>query len=161
MFAVSSAEDRGVRLRVQRRRPLLSLRPPGPEADPRETLRWMRRFEVVGGVLCLALAVVLWDEGWVRWVLIAMGVSSLSPWPGARAILRRAERDPDVLVWDPEVRRRRARWYALIAVPVVTIAGAVAGYMSDGWSAAGFVGALAGASAGWGTWSVLRSDKRS
>jgi hypothetical protein len=88
---------------------LLWFAAPSPEADPRATLEWVRRMEIVGGIAAILLAVTFWGEGWWSWVLLGVGVLGLSPWSGARAILRRAERKPETLVTDPGRRRTRAR----------------------------------------------------
>jgi hypothetical protein len=90
-----------------------SLMPPPPNTGPRETLLWVRRMEVVGGIGCFALAAAFWTSTWWNWCLLAAGVISLSPWPGARAILRRADRHPDVLITDPQ---RRNGFSALVGV---------------------------------------------
>jgi len=57
--------------------------------------------EIVGGIAAILLALTFWGQGWWPWVLLGVGVLGLSPWPGARAILHKAERKPDVLVTDP------------------------------------------------------------
>ena len=41
-----------------------SLVPPGPEADPKEILRWVRVMEIVGGIAALVGALTLLNEGW-------------------------------------------------------------------------------------------------
>ena len=132
---------------------------PGPETDPRETLRWVRRWEIVSGIGALLLAVPLWDDGWWRWALLASGVAGLSPWPGARMILRRDERDPDVLVWDPDRRRMRARRVALTQVAVNVVVGGLVGYLMDGWLAAIFIAGFAGAIAAVVGWLLIRRER--
>lgn len=57
---------------------------------------WVRHMEVVAGIACLAFAVQLWSLGWWHWVFIGIGVLNLSPWPGVRMILRKA--NPEVWV---------------------------------------------------------------
>jgi hypothetical protein len=112
--------------------------------------------EIVSAVFAFIVAALVWDVAWARWLLIAMGLLSLSPWPGAARILRRAERDPGVLVSDPERRRARGRRAVLIIVPVqVAIAFAV-GYLIDGWPAAIYVGALAAIASFGGVWFYKR-----
>ena len=55
----------------------------------------------------------------------------LSLWPGARAVLRRAEREPEILVTDPSRRRVRGRRVAVALVPLYSLIGAVVGYLVD------------------------------
>jgi hypothetical protein len=92
-------------------------------------------------------------------VLIAVGVLGLLPWPGARAILRRAERDPDVLVTDPDRRRARGRRAMMILVPAETLFVFAVGYLVDGWPAAIFMGPLGAAGALLGAWFYTRWAK--
>lgn len=129
---------------------------PAPGDDPKTTLQWVRRMEIAGGVAAVLLAVLFWGEGWWPWVLIAAGLLGLSPWPGAQAILRKAERKPGVLVTDPERRRARARRTALILAPLQAVIGGVVGYLLDGWPAAITMAALLGAGGALGAWWVLR-----
>ncbi len=138
--------------------PLWQLPPPAG-ADPRETLRWVRRYEVISGLAALVLGLVLWNEGWWHWLLIGVGLLGMSPWPGAQAILRKAERKPNVLITDPDRRRARGRRAALVQIPLYLVGGAVLGYQLDGWPAAIFMGALMGAGAGLGAWRSLRREK--
>lgn len=135
------------------------LTPPTPEADPKETLRWVRKFEVIGGVALVVGGLTLWDEGWVHWALIGLGLLSLSPWPGAQRILRKAEREPDVLVTDPDRRRARARRVAMVQIPLSLLTGTVLGYLLDGWPAAAVMGALMGGGAALGAWWFVRREK--
>lgn len=129
-----------------------ALAPPPADGDPRETMRWVRRMEVVGAVFCFVAAIVVDDPAWARWVLIAFGVLGLSPWPGAAAILRRADRNPDVLVSDPERRRARARramrFTAAGEVALTFLVGLVVG----GLSVAIVMGVLGGVGALLGVW---------
>lgn len=136
-----------------------SLMLPEPEADPKEILRSVRRLEVVSGIAALLLALIPWNEGWWRWVLLGVGVFALSPWPGPAAILRRAERKPEILVTDPDRRRVRGRRIAMALVPLYSLTGAVVGYLVDGWPAAIFMGTLMGAGAALGAWSYVRRTK--
>jgi Kef-type K+ transport system membrane component KefB len=133
-----------------------ALRPPAPDDDPRQILAWVRRLEVIGGIAAIPIALALWNDGPWRWVLLAMGLISLSPWPGAAAILRRAERHSDVLVSDPERRRARARRIAIWQVPISLLLGAITGYLLDGWPAALFLGLVSGAVATAVSWWMLR-----
>lgn len=132
------------------------LMPPALEADPKETLRWVRRVELVSGIAAIALGLALWTMGWWHWVLLAVGLVGLSPWPGPRAILRRAERKPGVLVSDPIRRRARGRRATRVVVPLYFLTGAVAGYILDGWAAAVYMGLLMGAGPVLGAWSYRR-----
>ena len=133
-----------------------ALAPPPPGGDPRDIIRYVRRVEVVTGIGCIVAAAVWNDLDWLRWVLVATGVFSLSPWPGAAAILRRAERDPGVLVADPERRRARGRRVVLILAPLETVIGFAVGYVLGGWTVAVIMGPLIGVGAFAGAWLYLR-----
>jgi hypothetical protein len=130
--------------------------PPSAEDDPREIMAWVRRNEVIAGVAIIGFAVALWDHVTWRWVLLAMGLVSLSPWPGAAAILRKAERKPGVLVWDPDRRRARERRVAIVQVPIYVLTGGVSGFLLDGWRAAILMALFMGACAGGVSWRHLR-----
>jgi hypothetical protein len=115
--------------------------------------------EIVTAAVAIAFGVALWNEGWWHWLLIGVGLFGLLPWWGAAAILRRAERDPDVLESDPVRGRKRARRTLPFMVLFSLLTGAAVGYVSDGWGGAAAVGAIAGASAGLGAWwYVLRGE---
>ena len=109
--------------------------------------------EIFSGVAALLGAATLWHEGgaW-RWVLLASGLLGLSPWPGPGAIVRRAERRPDVLIADPERRRARLRRTLAIIVPAQIVIFASAGYAMLGAGGAALMavfGALSGALGAW------------
>lgn len=143
---------------AQRR--MSGLIPPTSGSDPHETLRWVRRVELVSGVSAIIAGVALWNEGWFHWLLIGTGLLCVSPWPGARAILRRAERDPGILVSDPERRRTRGRRAAQVQVPIFAVAGFVIGYVVDGLGAAIFTSAVTGVSVALGAWWFMRRFDR-
>jgi len=132
------------------------MRMPTSSTDPREALAWVRRMEILTGLVALAAGVVLWGEGWWHWILIGTGLLGLSPWPGARAILRRAERKPGVLVDDAGRRRARGRRAVLAQVPIYAVVGVVLGLLIGGVGAAIVIGGLMGASAALGAWVFLR-----
>ena len=134
--------------------------PPTAATDPRETLRWVRRMELVSGGAAIIAGLALWNDGWWHWVLIGVGLLGFSPWPGARAILRRADRKPGVLVSDPERRRCRGRRVALVQVPLYAISGFVIGYLVDGLGAAIFMGLALGLTAAFAAWLSLRRFER-
>lgn len=134
------------------------LMPPTPGAEPAETLRWVRRIEIVTGLLLIGLGVAFYD-GWWRWGLIAFGVLSLAPWPGAAAILRKADRKPDILISDPQRRRARGRQMLKIMVLVTFAFGVAYGYVIDGWTVAIITGVLAALCAGvGGRWALRREE---
>jgi hypothetical protein len=126
--------------------------PPDPDEDPRETLRRVRRAETAAGIALIVLGVALWSEGWLHWVLIGLGLVSLSPLSGAAAILRKAERNPDVLVADPARRRARARTVTLAQIPFQAVLGAIVGYAVEGWGLAIFMAVLTGGMAAAYAW---------
>jgi hypothetical protein len=114
--------------------PRLSLIPRRPDAGPRETLLWVRRVEVAGGLAAFAVAAAVWSDAWWDWLLIAAGIIGLSPWPGARVILRRADRHPDVLVTDPQRRAERGRRVAramIVMVPLYAVVGFIVGLIAS------------------------------
>jgi hypothetical protein len=88
--------------------------------------------------------------------LIGCGLLSLSLWPGAAAILRRAEREPGVAISDPGRRRARSRRTIWIFVAVQPAIAFGVGYLIDGWPAAIFVGALANIGVLGGVWFYRR-----
>jgi hypothetical protein len=135
------------------------LRPPGPEADPREGLRWSRRGEIFCGLGAIAFGIAFWNEGWWHWLLIGVGVFGVLPLWGPAAILRRAERDPSILVSDPQRRRERGRRASLAMVPAAAAIGALIGFAGGGWRAAALVGVLTGVSAALGAWWVWHPSK--
>jgi hypothetical protein len=69
---------------------------------------------MICGVLLVVCGVTVMDDGLPRWVVIGCGVLALLPWLGPAAILRRAERNPDVLIWDPARRADRAGRVAIV-----------------------------------------------
>jgi len=115
-------------------------------------MQWVRRWEVLSGLGSIAVALAFWDSSWWQWGLLAVGLLAVSPWGGAATILRKAERDPSVLIADPERRRARARRFAFIAGPAYAVVGAVVGYVIDGWGLAIFVAACSGLAAAAGAW---------
>jgi hypothetical protein len=137
---------------------LARLVPPPASGDPRDVIRWVRRMEIVAGV-CLIAAAALLDVAWARWALVACGLLSLSPWPGAARILRRAESRPGVLISDPERRQARGRRAVLSLVPLQIVIAFGVGYLIDGWPAAIFVGAVASVGALGGVWFYKRWAK--
>jgi hypothetical protein len=130
---------------------LSGLAPPPADGDPRATMHWVRRMEIVSAVGCFVAAVAFGDPAWLRWVLVALGLVSLSPWPGAAAILHKADNDPGVLISDPERRRergRRALWItSLLEVALLFVVGLVVGGLSVAivLGASGVVCSLGGA----------------
>lgn len=133
-----------------------SLAQPPPDGEPLETFRWVRRWEIVAGIANLAFGLAFWNHGWWSWLFIGIGLFSLLPWPGAGALVRKAERDPSAFVSDPETRERRGRRAAFILVPMYTAGGVAVGYVAGGWPAAIFVGLLVGFSASFGAWRSAR-----
>src|SRR5579859_4609297 len=51
---------------------------PGPEADPRENLRYSRRMEVFSGMLGVIGGLATWSDGWWHWLILGGGVLALS-----------------------------------------------------------------------------------
>src|SRR4051794_10008444 len=134
-----------------------SLLTPPSGASPRETLEWARRFEIVSGLGAIVMGIVLWDEGWWHWVLIAVGVVSLVPWVGVSAVLRKADRDPTLLdrTVDPDLRRQRVRRSVFIMIPTLVLSNLLIGYLLEGWGAGIFMAILAAIGGGLGArWSL-------
>jgi hypothetical protein len=124
--------------------------------DPRETLRWVRRMEIGGGVLGLAGAVVSWSGEWWSWLIVGGSLLSLSPWPGAAAILRRAEKRPEILIADPERRRERGRRLLRYLMPLNALVFTAVGYVVLGVGGALFFLALAAVSGALLYWLLSR-----
>lgn len=103
-------------------------------ADPRLVLRRVRMAEIAGAIACFAGAALVGDPAWMRWVLVALGLIALSPWPGPAALLRKADDRPEVLVRDPDLRRARARramWITATAeLALLFVVGLVVGGLS-------------------------------
>jgi MFS family permease len=116
--------------------------------------------EISTGIAALVFGGVLWSAGWWHWILIGCGVLGVSPWPGARAILRKAEKKPSILISDPERRRRRKRRMALWLPPVAFVYVSGLGYVLGGWGVAITCAVLGGLGIGLGTWISLRADRR-
>jgi hypothetical protein len=108
--------------------------------------------EIVTGLLAIGLGLVFFRDGLWRWLMIGVGVLGLLPWPGAAAILRRAERDPSILVSDRERRRERGRRSLFVIVPAAITIAALVGYAGGGWSGVATVAPIAGVSAALGGW---------
>ena len=115
--------------------------------------------EMASGVAALMLGFAFWGDSWWPWLLIAAGVLGLSPWPGAAAILRKAQRSPDILLSDPERRRRRARRTVPFLLSIQVLGAAVVGYLVDGWPAAIFMAALIGFGGALGAWWFIRREE--
>lgn len=128
--------------------------PPSPETRPQDALRWVRQIEITAGIIGIAAAVVV--DGWLRWLLIACALLSLSPWPGAQAILHRAKKNPSVLEADRSVGWHRSRRWLLALIPLYTVGGAAVGYLVAGSMGALVTAGVSGLSAALGGWWVLR-----
>jgi hypothetical protein len=112
----------------------------------------VRRTEIAGGVLGLAAAVVSWSGEWWSWLIVGGSLVSLSPWPGAAAILRRAEKRPEILIADPERRRERSRRLMRYVLPLNALVFTAVGYLVFGVGGAIFFLALAAVSGGLSYW---------
>jgi hypothetical protein len=139
--------------------PLSWFKRPDPTKGPRETLRWVRRWEIASGVVAAAIGLAFWNSGPWSWFFLGIGLFTLSPWPGPGAALRRLDRKANTAVADPQRGRERARRFARLAVPIYALFGAGMGYLIGGWQAAVFIGGLMGASAAFGAWRVLRRSR--
>jgi hypothetical protein len=100
--------------------------------------------ELLSGVGCLALAPLMWGS-WVFWLVLGSALLALLPWVGPAAVLRRAERRPQILIADPERRRRRVRRFMLVAWPLYLVLAAAMGYLTSGVGGAAFAAVLMGA----------------
>ena len=136
---------------MSRLRSLFAL--PSRDASPTETLRWVRRMEIKGGVAALT-----WSNEWWSWLLVGTGVLGLTPWSGASAILRKAQTRPEILISDPERRRRRGRRALKVIVPAYAVILTAIGYVLLGWGGAVFfcVGGLV--SCALGVWMYLKME---
>ena len=133
--------------------------PPPSGDEPKATFRWIRNWEIISGVVLIALGIGYWGEAWWSWAMLGMGVLSLLPWPGAGALLRKAERQPEAFITDPQRRRERARRVGFVMVPLYMIFGAVIGYVMDGWPAAAFISVLLGIGGVLGAWWTARRER--
>jgi hypothetical protein len=105
-------------------------------------LEWVRRMELAGGVWCVVLGLALWNDGWWHWVLIGIGVAAITPWSGVARVLRKADRNPEVLHRDRTRSRRGGRRYVAVMAVGQPLMGGAIGYVLDGWPAAIFVAGL-------------------
>jgi len=131
---------------------------PSRDGSPTEILCWVRRMEITGGFALLAGAALAWSNDWLSWLLLGAGLLSVSPWPGASAILRKAQTRPEILASDPDRRRRRGRLALKIIAPAQAVIFTVFGYVTNGWGGAAFFLVLALVSCGLGTWIYLRME---
>ncbi|MDQ3645710.1 MAG: hypothetical protein M3345_02100 [Actinomycetota bacterium] len=120
-------------------------------------LRWVRRMEIAGALWTLAIVALVWSSAWWNWLLLGIGLFGLSPVSGASAILRKAQTRPEVLVHDPEVRRRRGRRALAAYVPTLAVALAVVGYVQFGLGGAVVFG-LVGLAGALGAWVYLKTE---
>jgi hypothetical protein len=132
------------------------LTPPKQGSTPQDTLAWVRRMEIVCGVAGLAFGLQLWSDGWLHWLVIAGGLLCISPWPGARQILRRAERHPEILITDRERSQRRVRSFIFVWVPIFVVAATALGYAYGRWLGADVNFVLIGSGAVIGGWLSLK-----
>ena len=123
-----------------------ALTPPPPGSTPRQTFEWLRRMEIALGIAAIVAGLTIWDIGWWHWLLVAIGVLGVLPWGGIATILRKADRDPSVLIADPAWRQANAKRRLAIWAPLQTAAFFGVGYLLDGWGAAIFMGAISGIS---------------
>jgi hypothetical protein len=102
---------------------------PPRNGDARETLRWVRRMEIGAGVLGLIAAATTWSGEWWSWLIVGGSLLSLSPWPGAAAILRSARSRPEVLITDSEHCNMRGRRFLRYFLPIYILVFAAIGYL--------------------------------
>jgi hypothetical protein len=137
------------------------LAPPPLGGDPIAALRWVRRVEIAAGILAFPVAVVFWDTPWLRWTMLALGLLSLSPWPGAAAIIRRHERTgKPTTTLGPEARRARARRAAGWTMAYILVGAFVLAAALDGPGAGLVVALIALVCSLPGVWLMLRSTRR-
>lgn len=119
-------------------------------------MRWVRRIEILSGVVSIAAALALWSEGAWHWVLLGSGLLALSPWPGPGALVRKAEQKPEILNSDRERGRRRARTFFKILVPSQSLLFGLFGYLTLGVGGAVFMVLMGLLSAAFGFWMYLK-----
>ncbi len=111
---------------------------PPQGGDPREALQWLRRMEIVMGIFGLIAAALTWSGEWWSWLIVGGSLLSLSPWPGIGAILRKAEKRPEILISDPERRRERGQRFLRWFVPAYVVVFTLIGYLLLGLGGAIF-----------------------
>jgi len=79
---------------------------------------------------------------------------------GPGAIVRRAQRKPEVLSSDPERGRRRARTFFKVLVPSQSVILGLMGYFTLGLGGAVFMVLMGLVSAGFGFWMYLKIEAR-
>jgi MFS family permease len=123
-------------------------------------MRWVRRIEILSGVVSIAAALALWSEGAWHWVLLGSGLLALSPWPGPGALVRKAEQKPEILNSDRERGRRRARTFFKILVPSQSLLVGLFGYLTLGVGGAVFMVLMGLLSAAFGFWMYFKIEAR-
>lgn len=126
--------------------------------DARETLQWVRRVEIGMGVAGLIAAATTWSGQWWSWLLFAVSLLSLSPWPGVGGILRKAETRPEILIEDPERRRERGRRFLRYFVPFYVVTFTVVGYLLFGIGGAVVFLVMGALGAGLGAWMLAKMN---
>lgn len=134
---------------------------PPLDAGPRRTLEWARRIEIWTGAASLVRGLASWSQGWWHWILIVMGLLSISPWPGVRQILRKADTKPMALSYDRDRGYRRAKRTYVSLVPAFTLCAGAAGYAYGRWLGAAINIVLIGTGGGLGGWLALRQMRTS
>jgi hypothetical protein len=129
---------------------------PPRNGDARETLRWVRRIEIGMGVIGLVAAGTTWSGEWWSWLIFGGSLVSLSPWPGAAAILRQAETRPEILNTDPVRRKERGRRFLRYFLPIYVLTFAGTGYLLLGVGGAIFFFAVAAIGGGLGAWTFSK-----
>jgi hypothetical protein len=137
---------------------LSSMIAPPRRGDPREMLQWIRRLEIVAGILGLVAAALTWSGEWWSWLILGSSVLSLSLWPGPAAILRKSQERPDVLISDPARRRARGRRFLRYFVPISLVILAALGCLVDGLAGTIGIVLIGGTGLALGVWLYTRLE---
>jgi hypothetical protein len=141
-----------------RRRWVQWLSPPS-RSNPGETLRWVRRIFLLGGVFALVVAgqfALQGESGVLISVLVVSGLLSVSTWVTLKPAIRRADEHGPLSAEDLPHARRRERRASVFTATLFCIAFPVIGYVLEGVGGAATFFVLGALSVGLAIWILRR-----
>ena len=98
----------------------------------RESLPVIRRAEIGLGLLVAAAVAVIWSGAWWSWLLLAVSLLVLSPWPILRRLRLFVARRPPPAPRRPGGMTAADRRALRVYLPAFVVVAAVAGYLLHG-----------------------------